>query len=97
VVERKAHVRPQITAVAAMAESWKRVRTQSSLRSNTYNCYGRLQAASAACERGVLRATVMCCKAACDLWYCKAVVLLHAWVRSNAPSAVERTVAGIFT
>jgi hypothetical protein len=32
-----------------------------------------------ACVHGVLRATV---------------VLLHVWVRSNAPSAVERTMAG---
>jgi hypothetical protein len=92
VVERRTQVRSQITAVAARAES--------GVRSNVHKC-GRMQiTARDGCR---LRAT-WCC-VACDRgaaccvrpWCCMlraTVVLLAAWVRSNAPSAVERTMAG---
>jgi hypothetical protein len=86
VVERRAQVRPQITAAAARAES--------GVRSNARKC-GRTQITTRAGCR--LHAT-WCC-VACDVrpWCCMlraTVVLLAAWVRSKAPSAVERTMAG---
>jgi hypothetical protein len=92
VVERRAQVRPQITAVA--------VRAESGVRSNARK-YGRTQiTARAGCRLRVTWCYVACDRgAACDVrpWCCMlraTVVLLATWVRSNAPSAVERTMAG---
>jgi hypothetical protein len=87
VVERRAQVRPQITAVVARAES--------GVRSNARKC-GRTQITARAGYR--LRGTWCCVAsdrgAACDVrpWCC--MLRATAWVRSNTPSAVERTMAG---
>jgi hypothetical protein len=74
-------------------------RAESCVRSNACKC-GRTQITARAGSR--LRANVgccvrpWCCRATCDRGAARlraTVVLLHAWVRSNAPSAVERTMA----
>jgi hypothetical protein len=92
VVERKAQVRSQITVVAARAES--------GVCSNARKCSRtQITARAGYVRRGAaLRATVVL-RAACDVrpWCCMlraTVVLLAAWVRLNAPSAVECTMAG---
>jgi hypothetical protein len=75
-------------------------RAESSVCSNACKCSRTQITARAGCVRrgAALRATVVL-RAACDVrpWCCMlraTVVLLAAWVRSNAPSAVECTMAG---
>jgi hypothetical protein len=83
-------------------------RTQ--VRSNADNCLGQLQAAcERGVLRAIIGCTMGCCvrpccvgAAACNRDAARVrgcsvraiMVVLAAWMRSNAPSAVERTMAG---